>query len=593
MAKIGLISKIKGLVLGPIGIAELVCAAVIFALAYLLLKAAGLALVLAGLGVFALLLTRLAQQVFRTKDAVSVDRAESLRAHLSLEEAIAELRRSVEERRSADTQHVRAILARQDGTIQTLQRGALQTQRDNERRATDVEKQGSLLAQQSAALQAMQDSLAQVLQEGARRTDEVNHQNTVLSQQAEVIRVLQDSSAKALIEIERQFGEVELARLACAEQDSIIEVLQDKLSLAHADIERVSAETLALQTMLTEQAGTIQEIKDEVAQLLPDIARRDAEAAQERSELALQPTCVQALASQLSQAVLNLRAMERDADIVRTGVIEAVRAGSLPARFYTAGSFNPEADLLPIIAEFVSPRIAIDVGANRGDFTAALRRSGFVVHAFEPLPTLYAALSERFSLEADQVYVYQLACSDNDGSARLHLAAADDQTIDSTLFSTLSEHPSFDGLTFDDSIEVPLRRLDTVFSGSIPIAIGLLKIDAEGHDVSVLKGASGIDAAVLMVEFWDRDYVFNAGTTRNSLGDYLKTIDQTKYPFRIVMWRGRTRDEFGIDAGASETRSGSWGNIMFLSDASLHDAVVDRARRTYGADRVGTAGDMR
>lgn len=39
--------------------------------------------------------------------------------------------------------------------------------------------------------------------------------------------------------------------------------------------------------------------------------------------------------------------------------------------------------------------------------------------------------------------------------------------------------------------------------------------DTEGKDISVLRGATTIDAAVLMVEFWDKEYVFNAGETRN------------------------------------------------------------------------------
>jgi FkbM family methyltransferase len=297
---------------------------------------------------------------------------------------------------------------------------------------------------------------------------------------------------------------------------------------------------------------------------------------------------VRNLTSQLSAANERLRLMERDADTVRSGVIEAVQTGHFPPHFYTASSFNPEVAVLPTIAEFVEPKVAFDVGANRGEFTAALRHAGFAVHAFEPLPALNAHLTERFAADADAdtVRIHAVACSDSDGSAQLHLATVDDQTIDATLFSTLNEHPAFNGFAFSEAITVPVRRLDTIFSDAAPMSIGLLKTDTEGNDISVLKGASTINAAVLMVEFWDKDYVFNVGTVGNSLQDYLAEIDRNKYPFWIVMWRGSSRDNFGVAAGIEETPSGSWGNILFLSNQALTDAVLVWARQTYGASRV-------
>ena len=48
-----------------------------------------------------------------------------------------------------------------------------------------------------------------------------------------------------------------------------------------------------------------------------------------------------------------------------------------------------------------------------------------------------------------------------------------------------------------------MRSLDSLRSaGEIPGRVGLLKIDAEGADAEVLRGASSIDADLVMVEFW-------------------------------------------------------------------------------------------
>ena len=47
--------------------------------------------------------------------------------------------------------------------------------------------------------------------------------------------------------------------------------------------------------------------------------------------------------------------------------------------------FDPEIDILPTLARVLKSKKSIDVGANRGEFTAALRRSGFNVDSFEPM----------------------------------------------------------------------------------------------------------------------------------------------------------------------------------------------------------------
>lgn len=325
---------------------------------------------------------------------------------------------------------------------------------------------------------------------------------------------------------------------------------------------------------------------DEIASRLDKAEQSTAEAI---NRIEVHAKRLSGLDATLAAVNRRLRSAERDTDIVRNSVIEAAQTGHFPDHFYTANSFNPEISVLPTIFDFTEQKIAFDVGANRGEFTAALRHAGFAVHAFEPLPALKVLLTERFQAESEAVHIHEVACSDSDGSAQLHLAAVDDHGIDATLFSTLSEHPGFEGFTFSETITVPVRRLDTIFADAAPMSIGLLKTDTEGNDLSVLKGATTIDAAVLMVEFWDKDYVFNAGTVRNSLQDYLAALDRKKYPFWIVMWRGITRDDFGITAGTDETPSGSWGNILFLSNADLVDSIVKWARRTYGARRVATA----
>ena len=280
-----------------------------------------------------------------------------------------------------------------------------------------------------------------------------------------------------------------------------------------------------------------------------------------------------------------LQNLERDTELVRKGTVSLMSSGRLPADYYTAGSFDPERGFLSIIARHVSSANAIDVGANRGDFTYALRKAGFDVDAFEPRPDLAADLKRRFAQD-NKVRVHRFACSDRDGTANLQFASADDPALDTTLFSTLETHNTFDGLNFERGAEVRLCRLDTVLAPKAKYSVGLLKTDTEGHDIAVLNGAKKINAEVLLVEYWDEHFIFNSGTTHNTIKDYLASFDKARFPLCVIMWRGISRGEFGFIVGPAATPRGSWGNLLFARDASLVDEIVEWARSTYGSDRV-------
>jgi hypothetical protein len=58
---------------------------------------------------------------------------------------------------------------------------------------------------------------------------------------------------------------------------------------------------------------------------------------------------------------------------------------------------HPELLLLGHLAPYLERNVAIDVGANTGDSTQALLDAGFSVFAFEPHPSAYQKLVERFA----------------------------------------------------------------------------------------------------------------------------------------------------------------------------------------------------
>jgi FkbM family methyltransferase len=296
-----------------------------------------------------------------------------------------------------------------------------------------------------------------------------------------------------------------------------------------------------------------------------------------------------ALRQELNDAILAVRMkVRREGEIIRAGVLSLARNHSVPGAFYTAGTFDAELEIPSILAPHLQSRRAIDVGANRGEFTDALRRAGMSVEAFEPNPDLAAELHARFAGDR-QVRVHAIACGNVNGEASLHVARAVDKTEDATIYASLSAHETFPGVSFESRVSVEVRRLDTIFgSGEV---FGLFKIDTEGHDLDVLEG-SDIEAETVLVEFWDEAYLFNQGRTRNTLAHYLKWFAGTKFQHHIVFWREDYTQEFGVTPGAATTPARSWGNILFVQNPDLVGVIAKWAADRYGPSWIdaGSAG---
>ncbi|HEX4440967.1 MAG TPA: FkbM family methyltransferase [Thermoanaerobaculia bacterium] len=141
--------------------------------------------------------------------------------------------------------------------------------------------------------------------------------------------------------------------------------------------------------------------------------------------------------------------------------------------------------------------LAVDVGANKGAYTWWMRRAvgrrGRVV-AFEPQPELAAYLRDMSAAMGwDNVAVREAAASDLAGRATLRVPG---------------EGPS-PGASLEAAAvaaagrEIPCatERLDDALAGAGRAA--LIKVDVEGHELAVFRGAAGIlarDRPVLLFE---------------------------------------------------------------------------------------------
>jgi FkbM family methyltransferase len=126
--------------------------------------------------------------------------------------------------------------------------------------------------------------------------------------------------------------------------------------------------------------------------------------------------------------------------------------------------------------------IAIDIGANLGEWTVPLaRKAGAAgkVLAIEPNPVIAEALGRTLVINnLTQATVLDVAVSDRAGSAELMLNPA--SSGESRLGQPTSGQPS---------VTVPTRRLDDLMAERGLERLDLVKIDVEGHERQVLEGA--------------------------------------------------------------------------------------------------------
>ncbi|MCC7369965.1 MAG: FkbM family methyltransferase [Chloroflexi bacterium] len=128
-----------------------------------------------------------------------------------------------------------------------------------------------------------------------------------------------------------------------------------------------------------------------------------------------------------------------------------------------------------------------DVGANFGYYAVhcahAVGAAG-AVHAFEPDPAAAALLRENACANGLDGWLthHAAAVSDHNGATEYHLA----------------EEAAFSGMTSTGRsavrgvVQVPTRSLDSVAAEHGVTAIDALKIDVEGHEAKVLRGAAGL-----------------------------------------------------------------------------------------------------
>jgi len=138
------------------------------------------------------------------------------------------------------------------------------------------------------------------------------------------------------------------------------------------------------------------------------------------------------------------------------------------------------------------PRFAtiIDVGAHHGQFSLLARDlyPGAHIVCVEPLPAAVDRLREVHAGD-ERVTIVPFAAAGADGRRNLHVSR---KTDSSSLLPILKPYvDAFPGTEEEGTIEVDVRPLDLLLSQELGRA-ALLKIDVQGGELEVLRGAAGL-----------------------------------------------------------------------------------------------------
>jgi FkbM family methyltransferase len=172
-------------------------------------------------------------------------------------------------------------------------------------------------------------------------------------------------------------------------------------------------------------------------------------------------------------------------------------------------------------------RCIIDVGANSGSWTLAAQDAWpeATVHAFEPSAAMFGELSAR----VPGAVLVQAALGDCEGVATLY-AVPGLSGLSSLHNRDLGAH----GMTMSSVETVPVTTLDGYCAVNDISQVDYLKIDAEGHDLAVLRGASGLleRGAIRFVQF---EFGGCNIDSRTFLRDFVRLLEPRYRIYRMLV----------------------------------------------------------
>jgi FkbM family methyltransferase len=174
--------------------------------------------------------------------------------------------------------------------------------------------------------------------------------------------------------------------------------------------------------------------------------------------------------------------------------------------------------------------VILDVGANAGGYTQAaleIFRDRCRVHAFEPSTVAAGKFAVNIGTDA-RVCLHRLALADTAGVAKLY------SDSEGSPIATLNpDSPGVIHGSLHAFEEVPIATLDGFCRDNGIERIHLLKMDTEGSELTILKGASAMLAAG-RIDGIQWEFGYDNVYSRTFFRDFYELLSPQYHLFRLV-----------------------------------------------------------
>lgn len=156
--------------------------------------------------------------------------------------------------------------------------------------------------------------------------------------------------------------------------------------------------------------------------------------------------------------------------------------------------------------EAVATPIVFDVGANIGGYAQTVRQHvpSALIYAFEPSEPVYQQLTQNLNARGDaKAKPYNIGFSDTEKDVELYSYSIEGQEI--SVLASLDRRLPTQVLEVQVSSteRIRTRTIDSFCAENEITHIDFLKLDVEGHELPILRGASRLlaDKAISMIQF--------------------------------------------------------------------------------------------
>ena len=218
-----------------------------------------------------------------------------------------------------------------------------------------------------------------------------------------------------------------------------------------------------------------------------------------------------------------------------------------------------------------NPQTLIDVGAHLGNVFKSFAEADWEVHAIEPYPPHFEALSLRCDNQVN-VHLHKVAIGDSNGTTLPFYASYESSGINS-LSPFRSSHRKV--------AEVAVTTLAHLVESQSINRVDFLKIDTEGYDLMALKGFPWRKflPRIVVCEFEDAK-TMPVGYKMEEMAMLLET-----HGYRVLVSEWHPIDRYGIPhdwhalrkfPATLETEK-TWGNLIAIRDSSDLSLLIETA----------------